>query len=145
MKTFLLLLLWLAIGTGLRFTQLAAKPPWTDEFSTIVFSLGNSFHTVPLDRAIAIDVLLQPLQLNRSAGITQVVQHLLSESNHPPLYFILAHWWMHLWSPDKIGLASVWAERSLSALLGAASIPACLLYTSPSPRDKRQSRMPSSA
>ena len=26
-----------------------------------------------------------------------------------------------------------------------ASIMACLLYTSPSPRDKRQSRMPSSA
>ena len=26
-----------------------------------------------------------------------------------------------------------------------AAIEACLLYTSPSPRDKRQSRMPSSA
>ena len=26
-----------------------------------------------------------------------------------------------------------------------ANAPACLLYTSPSPRDKRQSRMPSSA
>ena len=28
---------------------------------------------------------------------------------------------------------------------GVASLEACLLYTSPSPRDKRQSRMPSSA
>ena len=27
----------------------------------------------------------------------------------------------------------------------AATVTACLLYTSPSPRDKRQSRMPSSA
>ena len=27
----------------------------------------------------------------------------------------------------------------------AAMVAACLLYTSPSPRDKRQSRMPSSA
>ena len=26
-----------------------------------------------------------------------------------------------------------------------ATLPTCLLYTSPSPRDKRQSRMPSSA
>ena len=28
---------------------------------------------------------------------------------------------------------------------GAYGLKACLLYTSPSPRDKRQSRMPSSA
>ena len=30
-------------------------------------------------------------------------------------------------------------------LAGEARLAACLLYTSPSPRDKRQSRMPSSA
>ena len=29
--------------------------------------------------------------------------------------------------------------------LAVAEVDACLLYTSPSPRDKRQSRMPSSA
>lgn len=120
----LLLLLWIAIGTGLRLTQLAAKPPWTDEFSTIVFSLGNSFRTVPLNRAIALDVLLQPLQPNPGAGITDVVQHLLTESNHPPLYFVLAHWWMDLWSPNPREFASVWAARSLPALFGAVSIPA---------------------
>ncbi len=120
----LLLLLWIAIGTGLRFTRLAGKPPWTDEFSTIVFSLGNSFRTVPLDLAIAIDILLQPLQPNPDAGITDVVRHLLTESNHPPLYFVLAHWWMQLWPPDATGLASVWAARALPALLGAVSIPA---------------------
>ena len=38
---------------------------------------------------------------------------------------------------------SVFEEDSLSAFNGAYLI--CLLYTSPSPRDKRQSRMPSSA
>ena len=32
-----------------------------------------------------------------------------------------------------------------SACLGGCGFNACLLYTSPSPRDKRQSRMPSSA
>lgn len=122
-KTSLLLLVWLAIGTGLRFLQLAAKPPWTDEFSTLVFSLGNSFQSVPLNQVIALDVLLQPLQLNSTAGITDVVQHLFTESNHPPLYFILAHWWMHLWQPE-LGLVSVWGARSLSAIFGAASIPA---------------------
>ena len=120
----LLLLLWIAIGTGLRLTQLAAKPPWTDEFCTIVFSLGNSFRTVPLDQAISLDVLLQPLQPNPDAEITDVVQHLLTESNHPPLYFVLAHWWMQLWPPNPTGLASVWAARALPALFGGISIPA---------------------
>ena len=123
----MLLVAWLAIGTGLRLTRLATKPPWTDEFSTIVFSLGNSFLSVPLDRAIALDVLLEPLQLRSDLGIANVVQHLLSESNHPPLYFVLAHCWMQLWPPDSVGLASVWAARALPAILGAASIPA--IYT----------------
>ena len=40
-------------------------------------------------------------------------------------------------------------EEALSAVdlatLVAAHLKVCLLYTSPSPRDKRQSRMPSSA
>ena len=38
-------------------------------------------------------------------------------------------------------------SRQLSVMLkaGVPLIDACLLYTSPSPRDKRQSRMPSSA
>ena len=123
-KQWLLLLLWLLIGTGLRLTQLDAKPPWTDEFSTIVFSLGNSFRTVPLDQAIALDVLLQPMQPNPNAGIADVLQHLFTETNHPPLYFVLAHWWMRLFSPDFGGLASVWAARSLSVLFGTLSIPA---------------------
>ncbi len=119
----LLMLVWLGIGTGLRLIWLTSKPPWTDEFSTIVFSLGNSFRTVPLDQAIALDVLLQPLQPH-PVGVLAVIQHLLSESNHPPLYFMLAHWWMQLWSSSDGSLPSLWAARSLSALLGAASIPA---------------------
>ena len=36
-------------------------------------------------------------------------------------------------------------ERKLLAAVFARTAPDCLLYTSPSPRDKRQSRMPSSA
>ena len=33
----------------------------------------------------------------------------------------------------------------IAAVLGSCTAGGCLLYTSPSPRDKRQSRMPSSA
>jgi uncharacterized membrane protein len=119
----LLLLLWMAIGLGLRFTHLAAKPPWTDEFATLVFSLGHSFETVPLDQPIDVTTLLHPLQLQPVASAEEVVQHLLREDVHPPLYFVLAYWWMRLWSPTE-GLLSIWVARSLPALFGVLSIPA---------------------
>ena len=59
------------------------------------------------------------------------------------------------YSRDKIGWFFGLSGRQL-AIIAAASLPvfwsiqqgqwrSCLLYTSPSPRDKRQSRMPSSA
>lgn len=125
MKThshWLLLLLWLFIGTILRFLRLESLPPWTDECATIVFSLGNSFRTVPLNQLISADTLLQPLQAIPGAGISNVIEHLLTESTHPPLYFVLAHWWMKIWSPTG-ELASMLAARSLSAVLGVISIP----------------------
>ena len=39
----------------------------------------------------------------------------------------------------------LWLAMLLGALVLVLKINGCLLYTSPSPRDKRQSRMPSSA
>ncbi len=119
----MLLLVWIAIGAGLRFTQLADKPPWTDEFATMVFSLGNSYNTVPLDRAISLDTLLGPLRINPYAGVETVMHHLLTEDHHPPLYFVLAHWWLQIF-PASGEYISLWAARSLPALFGVASIPA---------------------
>jgi uncharacterized membrane protein len=119
----LLLLVWIVIGAGLRFTQLTGKPPWTDEFATLVFSLGNSYHTVPLDQAISLDTLLEPLLPNPGVGASTVMHNLFREDHHPPLYFVLAHWWMQLF-PASGGYVSLWAARSLPALFGVASIPA---------------------
>ncbi|MEG4853943.1 glycosyltransferase family 39 protein [Microcoleus sp. B5-D4] len=121
-KQLLLLLLWTAIAFILRFANLNSKPLWTDEFSTLVFSLGNSFRGVHLDRAIDLSTLLQPLQLRPGAGIADVLNHLLLESNHPPVYFMLAHWWMRLFGPTEDSL--VWIGRALPALLGVISVPA---------------------
>ncbi|MDJ0673923.1 MAG: glycosyltransferase [Calothrix sp. MO_167.B42] len=118
-----MLVVWFIIGLGLRLINLTGKPPWTDEFSTLVFSLGNSFLDVPLDKAIAVDTLLQPLQPQVNAGIANVLSHLLTQSNHPPLYFVLSHWWIGLFSTQQ-GLVSLWGARSLAAILGALSIPA---------------------
>ncbi|MEH2108063.1 glycosyltransferase family 39 protein [Nostoc sp.] len=118
----LLNLIWLIIGISLRLANLTAKPPWTDEFSTLVFSLGNTFLAVPLDQAIAPDILLQPLQPNPAASIGDVVHNLVTQDTHPPLYFVLAYLWMKLFKSDG-GLVSLFGARSLAAIIGAASIP----------------------
>ncbi|NJK68954.1 MAG: glycosyltransferase [Microcoleus sp. SU_5_3] len=121
-KQLLLLLLWMTIALILRFANLNSKPLWTDEFSTLVFSLGNSFQGVPIDRAIDLSTLLEPLQFRPSASTADVLRNLLLESNHPPVYFLLAHWWMQLFGPSGDNL--VWIGRSLPALLGVISVPA---------------------
>ncbi|WP_245876147.1 glycosyltransferase family 39 protein [Tychonema bourrellyi] len=121
-KQLLLVLLWTAIALILRFAHLDSKPLWTDEFSTLVFSLGNSFRGVPIDRAIDLSTLLEPLQWSPSASTADVLRNLLLESNHPPVYFMLAHWWMRLFGPSEDSL--VWIARSLPALLGVISVPA---------------------
>ncbi|MBF2074047.1 MAG: glycosyltransferase [Synechococcales cyanobacterium C42_A2020_086] len=120
----LLLLLWTTVGFVLRFANLTGKPLWTDEFSTLVFSLGNSFLGVPLDQVITVDELLQPLRPSPEAGIGSVIQNLFSESNHPPLYFVLSHLWLKLFPTSPQGFVSVWAARSLAALFGVLAIPA---------------------
>lgn len=123
LQHFWLLLLWIVVGACLRFIHLGALPPWTDESATVVFSLGNSFYNVPLNQFISLQTLVEPLQLNSSAGINNVTNLLLTESTHPPLYFVLTHLWLKLF-PAVDGLVSIWAARSLSALLGIMAIPA---------------------
>ncbi|MGK7899470.1 MAG: hypothetical protein AB4372_39110, partial [Xenococcus sp. (in: cyanobacteria)] len=119
----LLLTISIALGTVLRFTNLELKPPWSDEWATLVFSLGNSFLTVAIDRVIDLNSLLSPLQLQPATGINDVVNNLLTESTHPPLYFVITHGWLQLFAGDA-GLVSLWWGRALTALLGVATIPA---------------------
>jgi uncharacterized membrane protein len=120
---FWLLVFWLVVGTALRFTNLESKPPWADEWATLVFSLGHSFLTIPLDRLISLDTLLLPLQIDSTAQAGDAIANLMKESTHPPVYFVLTHLWLKLFGNGE-GLVSVWLARSLSALLGVVSIPA---------------------
>lgn len=122
-RTLPLLLIWIAIGTVLRFIQLTGKPPWTDEFATLVFSLGNSYKNVPLDQIISPATLLEPLKIVPNAGLNDVFTNLINEDNHPPIYFLLAHLWQKL-LPQTGEYVSLWVARSLPAFLGVLSIPA---------------------
>lgn len=119
---FVLLCSWLVIGAALRFTNLGLKPPWSDEWATLVFSLGNSFRTIPLNEVISLDVLLSPLRLDYSKTAHDTIHNLLTESTHPPFYFVLNHWWLQL-TGNNGSLVSIWWGRCFSALFGVAAIP----------------------
>jgi uncharacterized membrane protein len=114
-----LLLGWVVLGTVLRFVNLTMKPLWTDEFATLVFSLGHSFLTIPVNQVLDAPALLAPAQFPLAA-VHDTVQHLLTESNHPPLFFILMHGWLACFPGDHL----LWSVRSLPAILGVVGIPA---------------------
>jgi uncharacterized membrane protein len=93
-QPWLLLLLWIMLGAGLRLTNLEGKPPWTDEFATIVLSLGNSFKSIPIDRVVSFQDLLTLLIPHPTSTVRDVVERVFAEDHHPPTYFVLAHLYM---------------------------------------------------
>ncbi|HEY9879373.1 MAG TPA: phospholipid carrier-dependent glycosyltransferase [Leptolyngbyaceae cyanobacterium] len=113
---------WVVLGLVLRLAFLTAKPAWMDEVATVVFSLGNSSHILPLGQLMSLDQLMEPLKPHAEASVGSTIQYLLQEDNHPPAYFVLSHLWMNLFPPVQ-GVASLWASRALPAILGALAIP----------------------
>lgn len=119
----MLLLSWVGLGLILRFLNLGEKSASSIEISTLVFSLGQGLKNIPLDQVISSDILLSPLRFDSTTQPQDVIQRLMSESNHPPLYFLLNHFWMKLFSTSG-EIVSLTVARSLSSLLGILSIPA---------------------
>ncbi len=128
--------LWIGVGAALRWWQLAEKPLWTDEFATLVFSLGHSFRTVPLTQLLSWEELMAPLRVDTLGSLGDVVQHLMTESTHPPLFFMLTHLWLRAFSAAE-GWVNVGLARSLPALLGLLTIPAMFGLASRLFRDRR--------
>jgi len=118
-----LLAVFCLLGAFFRFWNLEVKPLWTDEFATIAFSLGNGFKEIPLSQTLTADTLLAPLRLDSTVMASNVSQRLLTESNHPPLYFLLSHVWFRLFTSNG-AYVSEWVARSLPALIGVLTIPA---------------------
>ncbi len=113
------------LGLVIRLTQLTSKPPWTDEFATMVFSIGNNYQIVPLNQIISLATLFAPLQSNDRATIGDVIKLVIQEDNHPPLYFILAYLWNKLFF-DRGEYVSLEGMRLLAVFWGVISIP--LIY-----------------
>ena len=108
---------------SLRLTNLDLKAIWADEWATLVFSLGNSFKTIPLDEIITLDTVLEPVKVYSENNLQDVVNNLLGESTHPPVYFVLSHLWIKLFSPAQ-ELVSLDVARTFSAIFGILAIPA---------------------
>ena len=110
------------LGAALRTWQLADHPLWSDEFATLVFSLGHGFADIPLDQPVTGNRLLEALTVQDTLGAGATWDRLLSESNHPPLYFLLSNRWIHLWQGSG-QLVNLGVARSLPALFGVLAIP----------------------
>ncbi len=98
------------------------KASLTDEFATWVFSLGNAFNIVPLGELISGERLLKLLAPLPQAQPQAVLERILNEDNHPPLYFVLAHLWYRLFPADN-GYLNVAVGRSLPVIFGILSVP----------------------
>lgn len=122
-QTWVLVLTFFLLGFALRVSQLDLKTAWMDEVSTVIFSLGNSSFLLPIDQLVDLDALLAPIRFQAAATPIDSARFLLQENNHPPLYFMLAHGWMDLFSTDGV-TASLPIARFFAAIWGAISIPA---------------------
>ena len=112
----------------IRLTNLAAKPAWMDEVSTVMFSLGNYSRLIPTDQLISLSEITRALQITPQTTAIDAATYLLAENNHPPAYFMVAHEWMMFfhWLTGRAAAgtyASLWAARALPAFFGALAVP----------------------
>ncbi|MGB3508493.1 MAG: hypothetical protein WBA93_04495 [Microcoleaceae cyanobacterium] len=120
---YFLLSISILIGTILRYNFWADKPADSIEISTLGYSLGHNFLDIPLDQVITWQQLLSPLRFDATTPYSDVIHNLMTESTHPPLYFLLTHFWLKIFTPDG-EIVSLAVGRSLSALFGVIAIPA---------------------
>ncbi len=121
----------IAVGAALRFWHLDFKPLWMDEAITALFSLGNSYDSVPLDVLFPLDQVQQIFALNPQASCSKIASTVAAQSTHPPLFFCLTHQWLNWLASGRDATAQfhdlAWNLRSLTALFGVCGIVAIYL------------------
>lgn len=110
------------LGAGLRFANLDGKVYWYDEVFTSIRATG--WTAAEIDGALFANHVLHPADLARfqrlkpDSTVADTLRSLRDEDpQHPPLYFLMARWWM-----QQVG-DSVAASRALPALLGLLALP----------------------
>jgi uncharacterized membrane protein len=112
----------IALGAILRFWHLDLKPLWMDEVITTIFSLGKSYHDLPLNVAFPLERVQEIFTFQPGTSCNQIAENVATQSTHPPLFFCGMYRWLGWMTP----LGSEWVEklRSLPALFGVGAIAA---------------------
>lgn len=119
-----LLWFWVILGGIIRLTNLGAKPPWTDEFATLLYSRAENYNQLPYDEILTGKELLAPLLGYPDQGVTEAAHFLIHYDNHPPLYFMVVNLWQRLFPLEMGGYISIDGVRLLSVLLSLLGIGA---------------------
>ena len=120
LRHYLVLLGIIILGVALRFWHLDFKPLWLDEVITALVTLGNGYDDVPKLEVFGVDQLQQLFTLKPEVSCAVVIQTLINQSTHPPIFFCLLNSWLSLLKPDFNHV--IWAMRSLPAIFGVCAI-----------------------
>ena len=112
---------------------------------SVVAEAANATQTLDVAQNVAADLLISDLTMPGTVG-TQLIEQLRRQ--HPALPILVLS--MHdepatVRRALQAGATGYLTKESSPDTLHAAVRQVCLLYTSPSPRDRTRSRMPSSA
>ncbi|MEG3843287.1 glycosyltransferase family 39 protein [Microcoleus sp. herbarium14] len=120
-----LLAIGILLGIGFRFFELDRKLYWHDEAYTSIRAAGFTRQEIDdelfQNRIVPAPELQKYQRIKPGSTEADTIRSLaLEDPQHPPLYFLMARWWM-----QQFG-SSLTASRSLPALLSLLSLP--LMY-----------------
>ncbi|NJN73916.1 MAG: glycosyltransferase [Limnothrix sp. RL_2_0] len=113
---------WTILGAVLRLIHLDSKPPWTDEFATLLYSRGDDYSGIPINEVVTAEALLEPLKGYPVHGVWEAANLLINQDNHPPLYFMGVNLWQRFFPLDEGGYISIYSVRLLSVIFGVLGI-----------------------
>ncbi|MEG4114240.1 MULTISPECIES: glycosyltransferase family 39 protein [unclassified Microcoleus] len=120
-----LLAIGILLGIGFRFFEIDRKLYWHDEAYTSIRAAGFTRQEIDdelfQNRIVPAPELQKYQRIKPGSTEADTIRSLaLEDPQHPPLYFLMARWWM-----QQFG-SSLTASRSLPALLSLLSLP--LMY-----------------
>ena len=120
-QLFTLIISLLVLGIFFRFTNLDHKVYWHDEVYTSMRSSGYTGSEVRQEvfdgSVIGVEDLQKYQRLSPKKDLSNTIDALTKNPEHPPLYYLIMRFWMQLFG------SSVTATRSLSAVISLLVFP----------------------